>query len=223
MKSDVTENRNIVVVGAGGHAQVVLDALRLSSLNVIGFADPNRVGQSISGFPVLGDDDWLLAQDWTQILLANAIGSTGRPDARAAIFDKFKSNGFSFATLRHPSAVLAENVHLQEGAQVMAGVTIQPGVRLGMNTIVNTGAAIDHFASIDDHCHIAPGATLCGDVTIGARSHIGAGSTIIQSVSIGENCVIGAGAVVLGDVPGGATVAGNPATVRTPHQKATSR
>ena len=93
----------------------------------------------------------------------------------------------------------------------MAGAVIQPGTRLGVNTIVNTRASIDHDCIIGDHVHIAPGAVLSGEVRVGNCSHIGCGATIVQGVKLGEATVIGAGAVVLKDVPDGTTVVGVPA------------
>lgn len=51
------------------------------------------------------------------------------------------------------------------------------------------------------HCHIAPGAVLCGHVVVGEETHIGAGAVVVQGVRIGCNVVIGAGAVVTHHVP----------------------
>ncbi len=48
---------NVVIIGAGGHGKVVLEILRLAGRhNVAGFidADPLRVGEHVSGVPVLG-------------------------------------------------------------------------------------------------------------------------------------------------------------------------
>tara|TARA_B100002003_G_scaffold223380_1_gene227845 strand:- start:20 stop:370 length:351 start_codon:yes stop_codon:yes gene_type:complete len=49
---------------------------------------------------------------------------------------------------------------------------------------------------LGDHCHIATGAIVNGEVTVGSESFIGSGAVTKQSVFIGNNCVIGTGVVV---------------------------
>ena len=93
----------------------------------------------------------------------------------------------------------------------MAGVVIQPGSRIGKNSIVNTKASVDHDCIIGDHVHISPGVTLSGGVTVGSTVHIGSGATIIQGMRIGDNCLVAAGAVVISPLLDSVTVAGVPA------------
>ena len=88
----------------------------------------------------------------------------------------------------------------------MAGVIIQPGVKIGRNTIVNTGSIVDHDCTISDNCHIAPGVILNGGVSIGKNTHVGTGSSIIQSINIGSNSSIAAGSVIYKDVPDNTTL-----------------
>ena len=85
------------------------------------------------------------------------------------------------------------------------------GTRIAENSVINTGAVVDHECIIGSHVHVAPGVTLSGGVQVGDGSHIGTGATVIQGVSIGRKALVGAGAVVLKDVPSGARVAGAPA------------
>jgi len=203
----------VIVLGAGGHAKVVIDALRCAGYKVLGLTDanPTRHGASVLGVPVLGGDEAVQRYGVADVQLANGIGSTGNSDLRRAVFEKFVGLGYHFAALLHPSAVVANDVLLGEGAQIMAGVVLQPGCRIGRNVIVNTRAAIDHDCDIGDHAHVSPGATLCGNVTIGASAHIGAGSTVIQTVTVGANALVAAGAVVVRDVLPAAVVVGIPA------------
>jgi len=88
---------------------------------------------------------------------------------------------------------------------------VQPAVRVGENTILNTRCSVDHDCVIGAHSHIAPGAILCGSVRVGSGTHVGAGAVVIEGLRIGDAVVIGAGAVVIADVPDGATVVGVPA------------
>jgi len=203
----------VLIVGGGGHAKVLIDILRLCSTKILGIldADPKKIGARILGVSVIGGDEAFAAYRPEDILLVNALGSVGLPEARKTLFERLKKKGFRFATVIHPSAILASDAVLGEGAQIMAGAVVQAGTRLGANTIVNTRASVDHDCNIGDHVHIAPGATLSGDVHIDNCTHIGTGATIIQGIAIGKNCVVGAGAVVLHNVADKSQVMGIPA------------
>lgn len=207
----------LIVLGAGGHAKVLLDALLASSARIIGIVDPEPAlaGATLLGVPVLGGDEIVAGHAPGAIRLVNGLGSVGYPARRQALFDRFKEQGYAFASVIHPGAIVAADTILGEGVQVMAGAVIQPGCRLGRNVIVNTRAAVDHDCGIGDHVHIAPGVTLSGGVRIGASSHVGTGATVIQGICIGERSLVGAGALLVKDVPAGVTVVGVPAKVVT--------
>lgn len=203
----------VLILGAGGHARVLLEALHASSRQIAGIvdADPARIGETVMGVPVIGTDEKIFNFRTDEIELVNGIGSVASTLKRGEIFAAFKACGYRFATVVHPSAIIASNVELAEGAQIMAGAVIQVGARIGINSIVNTRAAVDHDCRIGAGVHIAPGVTLSGDVRVDDDVHIGTGATVIQGVHIFANSVVGAGSVVLRDVPGGVTVYGVPA------------
>lgn len=194
----------VILLGAGGHAKVVLDLLRRMGVEVIGVCDPalaNAEAQLWRDLKVLGDDNAVLQYPAGEITLANGIGNLPGQTLRRSIFERFRHDGYHFAPLIHPQAILAEGVEIDEGAQIMAGAILQVDCKVGMNSIINTGARIDHDCNIGSHCHIAPATTLSGHCTIGDGSHLGTGCNVIQNIRIGSASVIGAGTTVLRDVP----------------------
>ena len=203
------------VLGAGGHAKVILDAIfSTSSMNISGIVDcnPMLVGGSIFGVPIIGSDEIIFEKYLPKdVLLINGIGSISPKSHRQELFNKFKKSGFNFANIVHVTGYVGKEVLLGEGAQILAGGIVQPGCHIGNNVIVNTNASIDHDCFIGDHVHLAPRVVCCGNVTIGRGSHIGAGAVVLQGVTIGENCLIASGAVVTRDVPSHCKVAGVPA------------
>ena len=208
-------DKPVVVIGAGGHAKVLIAALKRLGARVLGATDADvaRHGQTVLDVPVLGGDEALNVHDPAAVLLVNGLGSVARTEARRAIHERLTKRGYRFATVVDPLALLAGPVEIGEGAQVLAGAVVQPGTRLGVNCIVNTRAAIDHDCTVGAHAHIAPGATLSGGVQVGEGAHVGTGASVIHNVRIGAGAIVGAGAAVIADVPDGVTVAGVPARV----------
>lgn len=211
-------NLPVIVIGGGGHAKVLISALRLQQRLILGFVDRSGTSLPVLGVSNLGNDEAAFAHLPAEVELVNGVGSVGSTRLRIEVFERFKQKGYRFASVLHPAALIAAEVELAEGVQVMAGAVIQAGARLAENVIVNTGACVDHDCWIEPHTHIAPGATLSGNVRVGFGSLIGTGASVIQNVRIGSRSIVGAGAVVVKDVPEGVTVVGVPAAVRKSSQ-----
>jgi UDP-perosamine 4-acetyltransferase len=203
----------VIILAGGGHARVLIEALRRNSVRILGLTDPDPAlqGRHLDEIPILGGDDSVRQYAPDQISPVNGMGSVGVPSARARLFELFVADGYRFVPVVHPAATVASAVVLGEGAQIMAGAIIQPGCRIGANAIINTGAIVDHDCSIGDHVHIAPGVTLSGGVSVGSGSHIGTAASVIQGIRIGSDCLVGAGALVVRDVPPRCKVMGVPA------------
>jgi UDP-perosamine 4-acetyltransferase len=194
-----------ILVGASGHARVLADLILAVGGRLLGVVDRGASpGAWHFGIPMLGDDAMLADYPPEAVDLVLGIGAMPGRDLRASVLARLAA--YSFPDLIHPSACVAREVHLGGGAQVMAGVVIQTGCRLGAHVIVNTRASLDHDCELAEHAHIAPGAVLCGDVRIGARALVGPGAVVARGVRVGAGAVIGAGASVVRDVPEGARV-----------------
>lgn len=204
----------LFLLGAGGHASVVLDMLFALGLDVEGVVDKDLgAGDTWEGIPVIGNDDVLAGSPPGVCALVNGLGANPDVCARNALFARFRRAGFSFPSLVHPSAVIARNAAVGSGTQVMAGAVLQGGSSLGENCVVNTRAVVEHHCRIADGVFVGPGAVLCGDAWIGEDVFIGAGAVVLPGIHVGRGSVVGAGAVVLSPVSGGVIVAGNPARV----------
>ena len=204
---------SVIVIGSGGHAKVVVDALLHEGLNVIGItdADPSKNGNKLLGVSIIGDDAVLDNYNASDIELALGIGTIKANSPRKKIFSTFKSRDFNFATVIHPSAIIGNEVNIGEGAQILSGAVVHPGATIGMGAIINFGARIDHDCNIGEFAHIAPGATLSGGTKIGNGAHVGTGASIIQGITIGAHALVAAGATVVRDVNDNERVAGVPA------------
>jgi sugar O-acyltransferase (sialic acid O-acetyltransferase NeuD family) len=203
----------ILIVGAGGHGQVVADILQAQrvagdDVDVIGFVDddPELEGQHRMGRPILGN-----LADMTRIAHDAVVLAVGNNARRACLEQAMRRAGQRFASVRHPSAIIAAGTSVGDGSMICARVVVGCCSRVGRGVILNTACTVDHHARLDDFVHVAPGVHLGGDVSIGSRSLLGIGAIVLPGVSIGSGAVVGAGAVVTRDVAAGATVVGVPA------------
>lgn len=190
------------ILGGGGHASVILDALRQQDLIVEGFYDDDPSRDWLKDVPRLGSIAASSQQTGTFVI------GIGNNTIRRRIAEQCLQE---YRCVQHPKSIIASGVSLGAGTVVMAGAVINIGAVIGAHCIINTAASVDHDSRIADYVHIGPGATLCGGVRVGEGTLVGAGATLIPGVTIGASATIGAGAVVIRDVPAGATVVGNPA------------
>lgn len=206
----------VIVVGAGGHAAVVADALQEAGRRVLGFTDPDSGlhGTLRIGLPILGGDEVLARYRPDEICLANGLGfvsGSGRTSLRARVQQRLEAQGWSFVSVIHPRALVSRHATLADGGQVLAGAIVQAGAVVGPGTIVNTAAIVEHDTIVGAWCHLATRSTLCGQTRVGDGCLVGAGAVLRQSLAIGADTVIGAGAVVLRDCLGNETLCGVPA------------
>ena len=191
--------RPIIVIAGGGHAKVLINALKVLKKNIIGIIDPYKK-DNILGVPIITKHEFMFSYNPEDIYLVNGLGMLPNKTERHEIFEYYKEQGYSFYSVIHPSVIIAEDVYLDEGVQLMAGAIIQPSVKIGKNSIVNTGSYIDHDSQIGEHCHIAPGVSICGGVSVADHVFIGAGTAVIQNICISRGSVVVAGDVVRSNI-----------------------
>lgn len=199
----------IFLIGAGGHAKVVLDAMSGSGMSdriIVRDDDPRRAGTDILGHvihvPIVLD-----VMSGHRFHLA--IGSAA---ARRMLWEKILSLGVTPHTVMHTAAIVSRYARIGEGAFLAAGSVVGPSAVVGNSVIVNHGAVVDHDCTVGDFCHIAPNATLGGGVRIGNGVLVGAGANVLPGIQIADSAVIGAGAVVTRNVKSGEVLVGIPAS-----------
>lgn len=202
----------VIVVGAGGHAKVVIDVLRAAGHEVVALFDDDasRHGQLFRGVPVAGAADAVVAHA-AAAGLRHFLVAIGHNAVRLGIARRLEAAGLEGIAAVHPSAVVAPGVTLGPGTVVMPGACLNADARLGAHVIVNTGARVDHDCVVGDGVHLAPGVVLCGNVRIGELAFLGAGSTVIPGMAIGARASVGAASAVVRPVADDNKVRGVPA------------
>lgn len=204
--------KEIILLGAGGHAAVILDILKAQIANgekikIKGLLDDSGKLEWM-GYPILGST--LEANDFNEenTYFIIAIGSN---KIRYKLSEKYSH--LKFLTAIHPSAIIGSQVNIGAGTVVMPNAVINANSQIGQHVIINTGVIVEHDNLIGDYVHLSPNATLCGTVRVKPLTHIGAGATVIQGKTIGMQSMIGAGATVITHIPDQVVAVGTPAKV----------
>ncbi len=195
--------KNILIIGASGHAKVVIDIIeRQSTYKIFGLIDSFKdVGTSLFGYNILGTEN-----DIPNLIKKHdiyggiiAIGDNWKRSQLVHKIEKLTSN-FKFIIAIHPNAVIGKQVVIEEGSVIVAGVVINCDAKIGKHCIVNTKTSIGHDCNVKEFSSIAPGVTLGGHVIIENHTAISLGANLIGNIHIGEHTVIGAGSLVLNNI-----------------------
>jgi sugar O-acyltransferase (sialic acid O-acetyltransferase NeuD family) len=197
----------VYVIGAGGHAKVVIRALQDSGSTVAMVFDdnPQRQGGSLLGIPIVGPIERIAENPCRPTVIAIGDNATRR---RIAIrYD------LPWLTVVHPLAMVDPSVRLGCGTVVLAQAVVQVDSCVGKHVIVNHAATVDHDCLLEDYVHLAPGVHLAGNVTVEKAALIGIGAAAIPGMRIGAETTVGAGAVVVRHLPPRVVAVGVPAKI----------
>ena len=195
--------KKITLFGGGAHAKVLIDCLEQEArYEVAVILDDHPSVPQIMTYDVSQRIDNSPYEEVAGII-SITNGTIRKKIADALLCE--------FITTIHPTAIVSPYAHLGVGTQILAGVIVNAGAKLGDHCIVNTGTVVEHDCVLSDFVHLAPHTTIGGGVKIGCCTQIGIGSCVIPNVTIGANVTVGAGSVVVTDLPDNCTAEGVPA------------
>ena len=191
----------LVILGAGGHAKMVIDVARSQGRYepVLCLARDVDPAQRVLGVEVAIEDQQRLRE--LQLAGVAAFPAVGDNKIRRKLLVNLQQLGFHVPTLVAANAWLSPSAQLGAGTVLMPGATVGSDARVGNGVIINTHASIDHDCHLADYCHVGPGTTLAGNVRLGEAAFMGAGSVVIPEQTIGAGAIVGAGGVVVTQIP----------------------
>ncbi len=210
------ECRRLFIVGAGGFGREVLqwahdawpDAVdRIAGLlsddlnRLDGFSTPVTIIGTVRDHEPQSGDFHLLA--------------VGVSYVRRSIAESLAARGGRFATLVHPSAVVARSAHVGEGSIVCPGAVVSDASRLGACVLVNYHASLGHDASAGDYAVLSPYATLGGNASIADDVFLGLHASVGPGRRVGARSKVSANSCVLSDTPADSIVFGVPGRIST--------
>lgn len=195
--------QHVSVCGAGGHAKVVIQALR-----ELGFTVDYAVsiladewGRTVLGVPIV---------DPAHNKTSRGVIAVGDNSTRKKIEEE---TDWEWTTVVHPTAYVASTAVIGQGSVICPGGIIGPDARIGKQVIVYTAATVDHDCVLEDFVYLSPGTHLCGRVTVREGAFCGTGVSVIPNCTLGSWCYIGAGGVVINTIPAKAKAVGVPCRV----------
>lgn len=205
--------KNVIVIGSGGHAKVIVDIIHsMDKFKIIGVTSQSlKIGESFLGYKIIGDIDVLSEFNPEECLIAMGIGGFRDNLVRKKNFVAVKGMGFSFLNVIHPSAIISKTCLFGEGIVIFPGVVLNTDVFVGDNSIIATGSTIDHETVIAKHVLVSAGVTIGAYSKINDSALVALGAKVISGINIGANSIVAAGAVVIKDVQNNVIVYGTPA------------
>jgi sugar O-acyltransferase (sialic acid O-acetyltransferase NeuD family) len=209
------KRKDLVLIGAGGFGREVLWQLSemnysTNTYNIMGFIDEDLglQGKLINGYPILGNNQWLL--EYKKEICA--VICVGNAKVRKAIYNIIRNNPLvSFPTIIADNVQCSELVRFGQGCIICLSSILTVNISIGDFVIANLDCTVGHDAVLDDFVTLYPSVNVSGNVHIGSCCEIGTGTNIIQGKNIGDNTIIGAGSVVVKDIPSDCTAVGAPA------------
>ncbi|MFT4060305.1 MAG: acetyltransferase [Legionella sp.] len=203
--------KDIIVVGAGGHAKVCIELLHAMRERVSHCIGNEGSASVCLGIPVMQGDHHMKSlreEGYSRIFIA--IGSNYLRERLATLALNY---GYQLVNAISPQAIISPSTHLGLGIAIMAGAVINAQTRIADLAIINTGATIDHDCHVGRAAHIAPQCALAGNVLVGSQSFLGIGCKVIPEMAIGDKVIVGAGTVIISNIKNGETAVGVPARI----------
>jgi sugar O-acyltransferase (sialic acid O-acetyltransferase NeuD family) len=179
----------LIIIGGGGQAKVIIDALDFNMFLKVIILDPYTEGKELCGIPIV--QRLSLEDDQVTKKYIVAIGDNYKRWKVVQSLLKTDSKT-EFYTSIHETAIVSSRAMIGIGSVICAGAIVGVNSKIGAHSIINTKSVVDHDCLIDDYVNIAPNVTLGGGVEIGMRSFIGISTTVLHSISIACDVVIGA-------------------------------
>jgi UDP-perosamine 4-acetyltransferase len=182
----VSDN-TFLLVGAGGHAKAIVEALGENAL----MAYVDAVDASWLATQRIDDDETALQSAMPKNFAMGLGGaSSAALEQRYMLFERYLASGRAAPSVCHPAAHISPSAKIEEGAIILAGAIVQPGAVVGHAAIVNTGAIVEHDSHLGAGCHLAPRAMLLGGVTVGRCAMIGAGAVVLPLSKIDDGYLV---------------------------------
>jgi sugar O-acyltransferase (sialic acid O-acetyltransferase NeuD family) len=189
----------ITLVGAGGFAREVInwneDAVKASGAPAItGFLDFDASGWDGFSYKLQyrGPDEAYTPAEGELLLMAIAD-----PAKKQRAVAQLRERGARFASLVHPSSVIAGSAKLGEGIVVCPLALVSADATVGEFAAINVMSSVGHDVVLGAYSTLSAHVDLTGGMHVGECCFFGTGAKALPGVRIGARAKIGAGALIM--------------------------
>lgn len=201
-------------MGAGGFGREVLQWAREAwpgyAERIAGFLSADdRIVDAFPGSPaVLSSPDSYRPSPGDKLLFA-----IGVPYVRRQVAESLLARGAEFLTLVHPTAIVATNATIHDGAVLCPYSIASDSCTVGRFAVMNYHSSLGHDATAGDFSVLSPYATLGGNAHIGEDVFLGLHASVGPGRSVGARSKVSANSCVLANAPPESLVFGVPGRV----------
>lgn len=141
-------NKNLLILGAGGHGKVVKEIAEALGYKNIAFLDDN----SQEAIGKIADSKAFL-YDYQE-----AFVGIGNNKFRGELLTRLEQEGFTIPVLIHPTAYVSKTAAIEKGTVVEPKAIANANSKIGRGCIISVGAIVDHDVVLEDCVHINAGA-----------------------------------------------------------------
>ena len=161
--------KKLLILGAGGHGQVVAEAAEDCGYTEIAFLDDNSemaIGK-------------ISEADQFKELYSDAFVGIGNNQLRSDLIDTLRNIGFHVPVIIHPSAYVSKSAKIEEGTIVEPKAIVNAHSVVGEGSIISVGSIVDHDVKIGRCCHVNSGAIIKAGAKIDNHQKLEAGEVVL--------------------------------------------
>lgn len=207
------DKRKLVIVGAGAFARELLGWIAMLQaphfqFDVLGFLDRNP--EALRSFPC---DLKVLGSDKLYPIKEDEVFACGltHPRIKLAACRELEARGAKFVSIIHPTALIGPYCQIEDGSVICPNAVLTNNIKIGKFVTVNLGVGIGHDTVLEDGVTINPGVQIAGKTRLSEGVFVGSNASILEKLNVGSYARIGAGSVVVSRVPENWTMMGVPA------------
>ena len=155
--------KSLLIIGAGGHGQVVAECAEACGYEKIDFLDDNNP-DTVGGIDQLEE----VVDKYNGVIV-----SIGNNEIRRELVTRLQIINAPLPVLIHPRAFVSPTTTIGSGSIVLPGAVIHTNANIGIGCIISIGALIDHDAVVEDFSHINTGAIVEAGKRAGGKVEAG--------------------------------------------------
>lgn len=168
--------KKVIIIGAGGHAKVVIDTIQNSmsnELEIIGVLDNGDIDEIYGVKKIGGFNDIIKYKD---CYFHIALGNENLRISLSNLIGEEK-----LVTVVHKTAFVSNKSIIAKGVYIGAMCVVNPNVKIGLCSIINTGSIIEHDSEICDFAHLSYRTLVGSNCKVKNKKYLEMGTILLRN------------------------------------------